>query len=167
MEVFNLQAYPQLLKALGPIPETWDLAKAPVRVIMRRPKTGVKFYNYVPRKLIEYIRGWLRLRKQIAGSEIRVFFEQETQTEISDPIFLTRYGTPISELMAGKIVRESSFKSGVQKRKIWEEHPRYRIHSHEFRDTFRTTCKIAKVDSAVAEFFIGHSIDKYHYEKSL
>ena len=43
---------------------------------------------------------------------------------------------------------------------------RYRIHGHEFRDTFKTTCKVAGVDGAVAEFFIGHKIDPLGYDKS-
>jgi len=43
---------------------------------------------------------------------------------------------------------------------------RCRIHGHEFRDTFKTTCKVAGVDGAVAEFFIGHRIDPLGYDKS-
>ena len=42
---------------------------------------------------------------------------------------------------------------------------RYAWHSHEVRDTIRTLAR-GKADQAVAEFIIGHSIDKLGYDKS-
>ncbi|MDG6939015.1 MAG: hypothetical protein JRN39_01240 [Nitrososphaerota archaeon] len=70
----------------------------------------------------------------------------------------------MSESLVATIIRESAMRSGVQQRKPGTK--RYRIHGHEFRDTFRTTCKVAGVDGAVAEFLIGHGIDKLGYDKS-
>jgi hypothetical protein len=43
---------------------------------------------------------------------------------------------------------------------------RYPFHSHEGRDTLVTLGRRAGVDLAVVNFFVGHSIDRYGYDKS-
>jgi site-specific recombinase XerD len=158
---FNYYAYPQLAKQLGRDQNSWDLSKAP-QISLVRMKTQTRFYNFLPKKALVLLRDWLNVRRDITGSEIQV--RSENGVEISEPLFITSQRTPINENFLARTIRESSFKSGVQQQKSGIK--RYRIHGHEFRDTFRTTCKIAGVDAAVAEFFIGHSIDILGYDKS-
>ncbi len=159
---FNYRAYPQIVSQLGPDHNAWDMGKAPIRINLVRPKTQTKFYNFLPKKTLTLIHDWLNVREQIAGSPIKV--RESEGTTVSDPIFISTHMNPLSEQLVGGIIRESAIRSGVQRRKPGTK--RYRIHGHEFRDTFKTTCKIAGVDGTVAEFFIGHSIDKLGYDKS-
>ena len=159
---FNYYAYPQIVKALGEKFEDWGVERGPVRINLVRPKTMTKYYNFLPRRGLEFVRDWLNVRREATGSEVRI--RREVEGEVSDPIFLSSKGFPIYEALVAQVVRESSFRAGVQSR--MEGTKRYRIHGHEFRDTFKTTCKVAGVDGAVSEFFIGHSIDPLGYDKS-
>ena len=43
---------------------------------------------------------------------------------------------------------------------------RYPFHSHEVRDTLITLAKRNGADLSAANFFIGHTLDKYGYNKS-
>ena len=43
---------------------------------------------------------------------------------------------------------------------------RYPFHSHEVRDTLVTLGRRAGVDMAIVNFFVGHDIDHYGYDKS-
>jgi len=162
---FNYYAYPQLVKALGERYDEWDVeARGPVRINLTRPKTVTKYYNFLPPRGLLFLKSWLNLRRQLTGKEIAI--RMEGGIEASDPIFLSSKLQPIDERLVGNIVRDSSFRSGVQRRIEGATRVRYRIHGHEFRDTFKTTCKVAGVDGAVAEFFIGHKIDPLGYDKS-
>lgn len=96
------------------------------------------------------------------GSEVAI--RNEGGVDVSDPLFVTSKRRAADEAFVAKAIRDASFTSGVQQRRPGVK--RYRIHGHEFRDTFRTTCKVTGVDQAVAEFFIGHSIDVLGYDKS-
>lgn len=44
---------------------------------------------------------------------------------------------------------------------------RYHIHMHEFRDLFKSLCTLNSVNQVASEFFLGHTIDKLGYDKSL
>jgi len=159
---FNLYAFPQLTKALGERSEDWDVERGPVRINLLRPKTMTKYYNFLPPRGLQLLKDWLNVRRMETGTEIGV--RRGDEGELSDPIFISSQGFPIYEGLVAKIVRESSFKAGIQRSIPGTK--RYRIHGHEFRDTFKTTCRIAGVDGAVSEFFIGHSIDPLGYDKS-
>jgi integrase len=159
---FNYHAYPQIVKALGPDRNAWDVKRAPVLVSLVRPKTQNRFYSFLPAKALVLLRDWLNVRRDIMGSEVTI--RDEGGVEVSDPLFVTAKRRPVDEAFVAKAIRDASFTSGVQQRRPGVK--RYRIHGHEFRDTFRTTCKVAGVDQAVAEFFIGHSIDALGYDKS-
>ena len=159
---FNYYAYPQIVKALGSDWNAWDAKRAPVQVSLVRPKTQNRFYSFLPARALVLLRDWLNVRKETTGSEVAL--RNEGGVEVSDPLFVTTKGRPVDEAFVAKSILDASFKSGVQQRKPGVK--RYRIHGHEFRDTFRTTCKVAGMDQAVAEFFIGHSIDVLGYDKS-
>jgi hypothetical protein len=163
VECFNYYAWPQILKQLGGSdPEFWDLSRAPIRIDMTRSKTQYDYFNFLPAKALKCLQRWIPVRKQIMLSDIKV--RNVNGRLISDPIFITNIRTPITEKNVNKTVRESSFRSGVQ-----EHVPGtriYRIHAHEFRDTFKTSARVAGVDGPVADFFIGHNIDDEGYDKT-
>jgi hypothetical protein len=161
-EHFNYFGYPQIVKALGRFPEEWDLKKAPVQINLIRSKTQYSHYSFLPAKALELLRDWLNVRRRTTGRDIQIFVQDNA--ERSDPIFVFTTGNPVSSQAIGDIVRESSFKSGVQQKVPGMK--RFRIHGHEFRDCFKTTARIAGMDTAVAEFFIGHNIDSLGYDKS-
>ena len=161
-EHFNYYGWPQIVKQLGPDPAAWDLSKCPIRIDFVRSKTQYAYYNFLPAKAVKLLRLWPPIRRSMTFSEIKIATKNGQQ--ISDPLFLTTNRNPIDERNINKLVRFSSFRSGVQEyvpgTKI------YRIHAHEFRDTFKTTARISGVDGPVADFFIGHNIDEEGYDKS-
>ena len=113
-------------------------------------------------KTLKCLQHWIPVRKQIMLSDIKV--RTVNGRLISDPIFITNIRTPVTEKNVNKTVRESSFRSGVQ-----EHVPGtriYRIHAHEFRDTFKTSARVSGIDGPVADFFIGHNIDDEGYDKT-
>jgi len=155
---FNVYAYAQLVKELGGDPDGWDVDRGPVRINLTRPKTMTRYYNFLPPKGIQYLKDWLNVRREMMGADVAI------RGEVSDPIFVSSMKQPIYEGLVGNMIRDSSFRSGIQRRTPGVR--RYRGHGHEFRDTFKTTCKVAGVDGAIAEFFIGHKIDPLGYDKS-
>jgi hypothetical protein len=84
-----------------------------------------------------------------------------------EPLFITIRHTPIGRDRVSNEFTQLAITAGLETKKYGKANEvRYRFHSHELRDTFRTNCTIAGVNYPVAEFFLGHSIDKLGYDKS-
>jgi hypothetical protein len=89
----------------------------------------------------------------------------------SDPIYLTQYGGALDPYEVGHIFRDSGKRAGVNLHvgpkpgEFKGARIRYGWHSHEARDTIRTLAR-GRADIVVAEFILGHEIDKLGYDKS-
>ena len=169
-EVFNVVGYPQLVSVLGEDLRSWDVQKAPVRIDLVRPKSDYRFYSFLDVDAIEALKEWLSFRERFIGPvRIRMSANPNALPE-SDPIWTDQYSDPLKGAGIGHIFRDGGKRAGVN---VYNgptlafkgARVRFPFHSHEVRDTLRTLAR-GKADVAVAEFCIGHSIDKLHYDKS-
>lgn len=168
-ESFNFYAYPQIAEQLGPDPAKWDLSRCPVRIVLVRPKREYRYYTFLDIDAVEAIRDYFLRKRGIP----KVLPALPGEMPRSEPIFLNKHGEPITAFYVSIMFRRAGKKAGVNKAdQAFKPGPykgaslRYPFHSHEVRDTFITIAKRAGADLTAANFFVGHSIDKYGYDKS-
>lgn len=170
---FNYVAFPQLVEHFETDDWTkWDETKVPVQLNLVRPKTDYLFYTFVDRDGIALLKSWLSYRTSIYG-RIKIKRSPNPQyRSISDPIYLTDYGAPMTAEYTSRIFHDLGVLAGVNMAPE-EKLPRFKgamrrypFHSHECRDTLVTLGRRVGVDLAVVNFFVGHNIDKYGYDKS-
>jgi hypothetical protein len=157
-EYFNLYSWPQLVKQLGnEDPALWDLSKAPIQLDLIRVKTQVPYYSYLSTDALKVLQAWLNVRKTLTNKPM----------QNGEPIFISLQRTPVKKEQLSYLFNQLAISAGLESRKYGKASEiRYRFHEHEIRDTFRTACTVSGVAHPVAEFFIGHSIDKLGYDKS-
>jgi hypothetical protein len=172
-EAFNYVAFPQLAKHFGtPDWNRWDEKKVPVRIDLVRPKTNYQFYTFQDTDAIVALRDYLNVRNSLFGPLVMRPSNNPQIRDTSDPVYITEYREPIDPEYVSRIFYEYGVKAGVNV--VPEERlpaykgasRRYPFHSHEVRDTLVTLARRAKVELPVANYFVGHSIDKYKYDKS-
>lgn len=169
-EVFNVIGYPQLVKHFGSKePKLWNSAKCPVRIILKRPKSNYRYYTFLDVDAIEALKIWLAIR-----GTIRIYSSMNPALlDTSDPIYTKQGGFAINSGLVSTIFRKAGKRAGVNIRnhepnmqELKGSSIRYPFHSHEVRDTLITLARRVKADTAAANFFAGHSIDKLKYDKS-
>jgi len=143
---WNLNGYDNLVKQLRNDPDVLQIY-LPGRKKNRNKKP---FYSFIGRDAIEAIKNWLKHRPADASA-----------------IFVNQYGRPIT-------------KNAM--RQYWVKHLR-RLNIvdpivkgtkatktgkglHEMRDVFRSLWSKSPAGHVVAEYCMGHSIDKLNYDKS-
>ena len=172
---FNIFAWPQLVEQFGTEDwNKWDVSKCPIRIDLVRPKEDIVYFTFIDRDAISCIIDWLNVRYNLTGTRIRIIQSSRRQNErpTSDPIFILRNNKPIKANFVSHIFRKTGFASGINVRPD-EKLPRYRgalrrykFHSHEVRDILVSLAEPCNVNPAVVNFFIGHQVDKFHYDKS-
>jgi site-specific recombinase XerD len=157
-ECFNIEVWPQLVKQLGSEnPEFWDVSRAPVQVSLVRPKTKMGYYSFLSVDALKALQAWLKVRQTMMDAPLKS----------GEPLFITSQRKPMLKDNVSGIFKRLAISSGLETRKYGKPNEvRYRFHSHELRDTLRTACTVAGVAHPVAEYIIGHDIDKLHYDKS-
>jgi site-specific recombinase XerD len=157
-DVFNYEAYPQICRQLGSEDHTlWDVSRAPVKIDLVRPKTRTKYYNFLSVDALGALQQWLTLRETWTGEKMRM----------GEPLFISIRRTPLGRDRVSSEFTQLAVSAGLESRKYGKANEvRYRFHSHELRDTFRTSCTIAGVKDNAGEFFLGHRIDRLGYDKS-
>jgi hypothetical protein len=157
-DVFNFEAWSQICKQLGSEDHAlWDVSRAPIKISLMRPKTRTVYYNFLSVDALQALQQWLTYRETLTGEKMRE----------GEPLFITIRHTPIGRDRVSNEFTQLAITAGLETKKYGKANEvRYRFHSHELRDTFRTNCTIAGVNYPVAEFFLGHSIDKLGYDKS-
>lgn len=173
-KIFNSVGYPQLSSHFGSTDwHQWDVEKCPVKIDLVRPKTGYRYYTFIDRDATSSLKDWLSVRYTETGSEIRVY-EAKRQDELpkSDPIFIVGGEEPIRPYYISTIFRKLGFAAGINVRpsgsvdKYRGALRRYKFHSHEVRDIFKSLARVCGVDREVADFFLGRKIDEDGYDKS-
>jgi len=170
---FNFLAYPQFVRHFRSEDWTqWDEGAVPVKVDLVRPKTDYQFFTFVDRDAVVALKEWLNVRRSLHGS-IRIKRQASPHVlATSDPIYVSDFGTPLRSHYVTNLFEFYGVRSGVNV--VPEERvPRYKgawrrypFRSHECRDTLVTLGRRARVDSAGVNFFVGHGIDVYGYDKS-
>lgn len=136
-------------------------SREPVQVQLYRSKTSTEkradYYTFLSRDSLEMLKDWLSIRDRL---------------NVDDPhCFLTfrkndRKWVPTTSSQIGEMLTETARKAGLIEKGSHGSANRYPIHCHEFRDRLRSVCELYGVRKAPAEFFLGHDIDKLHYDKS-
>ena len=172
--VFNFFAYPQLVKHFGTEEwQNWTPDKCPVRIDILRPKEDVRYFTFLDVDAISSLKDWLNLRYTLTGKRISEHDgRKQNRLPSSDPIFIVGGERPLQAYYVSNIFRELGFDAGINVRPAEKLERyrgavrRYRFHSHECRDLMKSLARPCGVDEPVIEFFLGHSIDRYGYDKS-
>jgi site-specific recombinase XerC len=126
----------------------------PVRIDLpgRKHNRNVKpYYTFLGKDAIEAVRYWLKIRPDNGETAI----------------FLSRDGTPPAEKTIRDYWMRHLRRLGLVKPKQGSSlRTRYGKGLHEIRDTYRSRWRPSGVDVEVAEFFLGHDIDRLGYDKS-
>ncbi len=171
---FNYVGFSQLSQWFGTEAwQRWDVeSKVPVQIHLVRPKTDYIYYSFLHRDAISCLKDYLNFRLSSFG-EIKIRRSSDPRRlDTSDPIFLTDEGKPIDPYYVSVIFKRAGIRAGVnivpeEKMERYKgSKRRYPFHSHEVRDTLVTLGRRAGVDMAVVNFFVGHDIDHYGYDKS-
>ncbi len=116
------------------------------------------------------LKEYLVSRTQTFGAIKTYASKKPNELQRSDPIYLTKYGQPITPGYVGQIFRESGKLAGVNvppqvsPGKYKGATIRYPSHAHQARDTLITLRQRARVDRAVVDFFAGHKFDDDEYD---
>jgi len=128
----------------------------PVQIPMVRSKVSridVKnYYTFIGRDAKNLIKEWLEMRPSCDCDTLFVTYNR-----------VKRKYVPLNSRLVGEMLTQTA-----KRLRIVEPNPtnRYHIHLHELRDLFRSLCSLKGVSVVAAEWFMGHLIDKYNYDKS-
>ena len=174
VEVFNIVAYPQLVKAFGTENfREWDASsKCPIRIILNRPKTDYSYYTFQDVDAIDAMKEWLEVREREHGPITIHPPRRAGELPFSDPIYVNQSGRPVRPADVWRVFNDVGKRAGInvqtetpEKTPFKGARTRYPFHSHEVRDVMVTLAR-GNVDPAIPKFLTGHSIDKLGYDKS-
>lgn len=132
-------------------PKDTTTLKAPWRANLVRGKKRFAYHTTFWEDACESLRTLHSERVQETGDSVR-------------ELFVDQYGGPLTQQGYEKVVVHLRERAGLfEPGKPFE---RQKVHAHGFRHFFRTQGKIHKVDTLVLEFALGHSGEKYGYDKS-
>ena len=140
--------YTQLLRSL-------EEDECPIRIDFPggRKSNQNPFYTFIGNDAIHALRRYLEVRP-----------------DVGDSIFLTRYKTPLSGGTARRYWIDTLTRIGVIEPITADEQKqqtiRYGYNAHEIRDVMRSRWRLSGLDKELAEFFMGHDLDRYNYDKS-
>lgn len=131
--MWHSQVEPQLAEGCSRLKVEFDDRKA----------NGRWYFTYVGRDGIHELKKWLVERKKLVERVLRQGAELSETIIRGEPIFLTQYGTPLTE--------QCFVKNMWKKRKG-------KVTSHMFRKLFKTEASIPErgVDQRFVEFWMGH-----------
>ena len=117
----------------------------------KRNKNVKPFYTFLGRDAVDSLKIWLRKRPRVDHGSI----------------FVTQFGTPLSESSLRRYWLLRLERLGlIERRGDGNRGNRYGKNLHEMRDVFRSRWRPSGCDIEIAEFFMGHDLDKLGYDKS-
>jgi len=154
---FNFEAWEQLVKYFGsPNYVSWDLDMCPVPISLIRIKVDYKHIGFLDRDAIYELQTYLDFRKKQTGKDI----------EFGDPIFLNKFGNPITDSWLTNSFHKIAVRAGILKiiGKTASGKNIYNMDSHELRDLLKSTLINCKCSRDIADHVMGHK-PKDSYEK--
>ena len=149
---WNLNGYNSLMKQLGEY-KNGNRMGIKVDIPGRKASKNIEnFYTFIGRDAIDMILNYLPLRDPKDNPD-------------EEAIFLTKQGGPVTKNAVYQYWYSHVKKLGLLPEDR-EHGERTGKNPHEMRDVFRSRWRISGVDVEVAEFFLGHDIDKLGYDKS-
>jgi len=146
-EYWNRSGYDSLMEQLSEYKEG-SVKSVKVGVPGRKASKNIKnFYTFIGRDAVDKILNYLPSRGE------------------GDAIFLTKYGKGVTKNAVYLYWYRHVKKLGLISEDR-ESGERTGKNPHELRDVFRSRWRISGVDVEIAEFFMGHDIDKLGYDKS-
>jgi hypothetical protein len=111
-----------------------------------------KYYTFIGEDGKAAIREWLTQRPNVETNAIFITLNRTTGKWV-----------PVREITITKAVTSTAKRCGLIKPNGLK---RYHVHTHEFRDLFKSMCTLNGVNPIASELFLGHTIDKLGYDKS-
>lgn len=150
------------------------LANECVKLNMHRQKTNTYYWTYLPAETSKYIISYLQERYNSLNEKLHI-------RSTSDPVFVTKYGTPFSNSAVGKMVTYRGHECGFdnpsdfegETRKLLErkEGNHHIYKSHNFRKYFINMCRryagtryndteaeFIFSGRELADFWVGHTV---------
>ena len=129
-----------------------DTVRSPIleALDVKRSRNRRPFYTFIGRDAIGAVRTYLRGRTETSCEQI----------------FLTQFRNPVSYRSLYGYWMLKMKRLGLIETKGPSRGNRYGKNLHEMRDLFRSRWRPSGVDVEVAEFFMGHDIDRLGYDKS-
>jgi hypothetical protein len=149
-EYWNLNGLEKLVKQLK---EDSDIIR--IELPGRKGARNIRgYYTFFTKDAIEYLKNWLKIRKEEGYGH-------------NDPIFVSQYGTPLSKQALRHYWIDHLRKLGI----VDPVKPRQRRHKtgkglHEMRDVWRSLWSKSPASHVVGEYLMGHQIDDLGYDKS-
>ena len=152
---FNYEAWEQITKWFSSEDHnSWDLNKCPVPISLIRIKVDFKHTGFLESDAIEAVCKYLDFRK-IKTSE---------NMQKDQPLFLNKFGKPISMSWMYESFSRIAKRSGIQKITGEYAKKQFKVDSHELRDLLKSTLIDVGCRIDVADHVIGHK-PKDSYEK--
>lgn len=138
---------------LGAVRKQIDGRIHPLRIDLpgrKRARNKRPYYTFIGRDAVDALKTYLRGRSDPG----------------CDDIFLTQFRQPVSYRSLYGYWMLKLRRLGLIEQKGSSQGNRYGKNLHEIRDLFRSRWRPSGADTEVAEFFMGHNIDKLGYDKS-
>lgn len=148
---FNFEGYPQIVRHFGMEDyAAWDLDRCPVPIKLVRVKTGMQYTTFIDRDAVVHLQDYLRWKEDRYGKH-----------DGTEPLFVTRRGTPVSPNWISIKFSKAAANAGIQK-KITPH--MYKVRSHEVRDLLKSTLIASGCAPYAADHVLGHA-PRDSYEK--
>jgi hypothetical protein len=147
---WNENGWEDLENKLRKVKNTDEIWIHKIRVPGRKAGRNIKdFYTFIGRDALKVI-------SEYVGHE---------RPQGARAIFVNNHGDPISKNAIYQYWNRHMRKIGLVSREKGKDN-RTGKNPHELRDVFRSRWRLSGVDVEIAEFLLGHDIDKLGYDKS-
>ncbi len=158
-QYFNEHGWQELLKEKDDKKLVDEERPTLIRLYMKKTSTEkIKtFFTFIGKDAKFYIKNWINLREQKIGklqNNDYLFKVLEKQRR--------KLIQPTTQMLHNQLFNAQVRAGLIENKRVG----RYDLTPHELRDVFKSLCSIAGVSEVASEFFLGHTIDDYGYNKS-
>lgn len=153
---FNTHSWSQVKKQL-------EQGKQHIRVDLvgrkhRSLKPSGNYFTFIGKDGVTKLKDYLKYRAKLVKGK-------EHAPSLNEAIFINEKLKPLRSQDSSGYFKRHAFRLGIIKKIYKDDRARYRVHTHEMRDVFRTEWNLTDAKPFMAEFFMGHAIDSNRYNK--